>query len=141
MNPPQILKYLYDFLNGLKIGDVFQDKKPYDDTTKQKKDRTYLVYTFPNGIDDMGPFYQGVCVVQLGCRDRAHFVADMPTLIRATDKLYEALGDDHLDKEAGINMIDFNQDDFYSDNMGNHEFLFSFHVFAEKRQSDSKSEN
>ena len=54
MNPPQILKYLYDFLNGLKIGDVFQDKKPYDDTTKQKKDRTYLVYTFPNGIDDMG---------------------------------------------------------------------------------------
>lgn len=136
MTPPNILKYIYDFLVGLNIGDVFQDRKPYDDTSKQREKRTYIVYTFPNGIEDMGPFFEGVCTVQVGCRDRAHFVADMPTLTKATDVVYKALGNDVVDRENGINLIDLNQDDFYSDDMGNHEFLFSFDVLAEKREED-----
>lgn len=141
MTPPKILKYIYDYLVGLDIGDVFQDRKPYDDTSKQRAKRTYIVYTFPNGIDDMGPFYHGVCTVQIGCRDRAHFVADMPSLIAATDVLHRSLSSDIVDEAHGIQMIDLNQDDFYSDDMGNHEFLYSFDVYANKRSEDIVNKN
>lgn len=124
----EIMKYIYDWLVGLNIGDVFQDRKPYDDTTKQRPKRGYIVFTFEGGIEDLGPFFHGVCNVSLGCRDKSHFVADMTTLGSMSD-VFRSQFDYNKD---GMHIIDIDYQDIYSDDMGNHEHRYVFEVFADK---------
>lgn len=123
-------KYIYDWLVGLGIGPVFQDRKPFDDTTKLRNIRTYIVYDFPDGIDDQGPWYRGICTVCIGCRDKERFVADLDTLDRACSRFLAEFNKN--DYENGVNCIDVNFEDDYSDQVGNHECVYSFDVFASK---------
>lgn len=125
-----VKKYIYDWLVGLGIGPVFQDRKPFDDTTKLRNIRTYIVYDFPNGLEDQGPWYRGICTVYIGCRDKDRFVPDLQTLDKVCEKfLYEF---NHNDDEKGVNLIDVQYEDDYSDGVGNHEYVYSFDVFASK---------
>ncbi|MCM1443605.1 MAG: hypothetical protein NC083_08780 [Muribaculum sp.] len=126
----QIMKYIYDWLVGLDIGEVFQDRKPYDDTTKQRSKRGYIVFTFNDGIEDMGPFFHGVCSVAIGCRDKAHFVADMITLGEMVETFRQPF--DYNDND--MHLIDLEYIDLYSDDMGNHEHRYVFDVFADKTE-------
>lgn len=124
-----IMKYIYDWLVGLNIGEVFMDRKPYDDTTKQRSNRCYIVFTFSSTLEDRGAFWQGVCTVTIGCRDKAHFVADMATLDAATTKFLGQF--DYNDEKAKIHLLDVYLDRFDSDDMGNHEYQYSFDVIAD----------
>ena len=123
-------KYIYDWLVGLNIGPVFQDRKPFDDTSKLRNLRTYIVYDFPDGIEDQGPWYRGICEVCIGCRDKERFVADLATLDKACAKFLAEFN--HNDDEKGVNLIDVQFEDDYSDGVGNHEYRYSFDVFASK---------
>lgn len=125
-----IMKYIYDWLVGLRIGKVFQDREPFADTTAMRNLRTYIVYSFPDGIEDCNAFWQGTCVVYIGCRDKQKFVADMASLTPAVNKFIAEF--DKNDEENGIDCIDVQQVDFYSDKIGNHEYQFVFDVFADK---------
>lgn len=125
----KIMKYIYDWLVGLGIGEVFQDRKPYDDTTKQRDKRCYIVFTFDNTLEDRDAFWTGTCAVIIGCRDKAHFVADMVTLDNATTKFLHEF--DKNDTENGMHLFDVRQDYFDSDDMGNHEYQYSFDVIAD----------
>lgn len=124
----EIIKYIYDWLVGLDIGEVLQDRKPYDDTTKQRPKRGYIVFTFEKGIEDMGGFFGGDCYVSLGCRDNAHFIADMNTLGKMSE-VFRAQFDYNKDD---MHMIDLEYLDLYSDDIGNHEHRYVFTVFADK---------
>jgi len=123
-------KYIYDWLVGLGIGPVFLDRKPFDDTTKLRNVRTYIVMDFPDGIVDQGPWYRGICVVCIGCRDKDRFVADLETLDKACSKFLAEFNKN--DEENGVNCIDVELEDDYSDMVGNHEYQYSFDVFASK---------
>ena len=125
-----IKKYIYDWLVGLKLGRVLQDRKPFDNTEKLRDIRTYIVYDFPEGIEDQGPWYRGICRVCIGCRDKERFVADMDTLTKACSKFRAEF--DKNDEEQGISLIDVEFVDDYSDEVGNHEFQYLFDVFASK---------
>lgn len=124
-----IMKYIYDWLVGLNIGEVFMDRKPYDDTTKQRPKRTYIVFTFNSSLEDRGAFWQGACSVTIGCRDKAHFVADMNTLDEATKKFLKEF--DKNDETNHIHLFNVGQDYFDSDDMGNHEYQYTFDVIAD----------
>lgn len=124
-----ILKYIYDWLVGLNIGEVFMDRKPYDDTTKQRPKRTYIVFTFNSSLEDRCAFWQGACSVTIGCRDKAHFVADMNTLDEATKKFLKEF--DKNDETNHIHLFNVGQDYFDSDDMGNHEYQYTFDVIAD----------
>lgn len=132
-SPNLIMKYVYDWLVGLKIGEVFQDRKPYDDTTKQRSNRCYIVFTFDDPVSDYDVYFRGTCSVVIGCRDKAHFVADMVTLDAAVQKFVGAF--DVNDDEAGVRLLDVEQQLFDSDDMGNHEYVFTFDVFGDKEGS------
>ena len=123
------MKYIYDWLVGLNIGEVFMDRKPYDDTTKQRPKRTYIVFTFNSSLEDRGAFWQGACSVTIGCRDKAHFVADMNTLDEATKKFLKEF--DKNDETNHIHLFNVGQDYFDSDDMGNHEYQYTFDVIAD----------
>ena len=123
-------KYIYDWLDGLHIGPVFQDRKPFDDTTKLRTDRTYIVYDFPDGITDQGPWFRGICTVWIGCRDKERFVADLETLDKVCAKFLAEF--EHNDYENGVSLIDVEFEDDYSDGVGNHEYVYSFDCFASK---------
>ena len=125
-----VKKYIYDWLVGLNIGQVTTDRMPFDDTTKQRKERTYIVMDFPDGIEDQGPWFRGICVVCIGCRDKVRFVADLDTLDKVCSKFLAQFN--HNDDENGINLIDVQYEDDYSDGVGNHEYRYSFDVFASK---------
>lgn len=124
-----IMKYIYDWLVGLNIGEVFMDRKPYDDTTKQRPKRTYIVFTFNSTLEDRYAFWQGACSVTIGCRDKAHFVADMNTLDEATKKFLKEF--DKNDETNNIHLFNVGQDYFDSDDMGNHEYQYTFDVIAD----------
>ena len=124
-----IMKYIYDWLVGLNIGEVFMDRKPYDDTTKQRPKRTYIVFTFNSTLEDRDAFWQGACSVTIGCRDKAHFVADMNTLDEATKKFLREF--DKNDETNHIHLLNVGQDYFDSDDMGNHEYQYTFDVIAD----------
>ena len=123
-------KYIYDWLVGLKIGPVFQDRKPFDDTTKQRDIRTYIIYDFQDGIVDQGPWFRGICTVWIGCRDKARFVADLETLDKVCAKFLAEFN--HNDTENNVHCIDVEFEDDYSDMVGNHECVYTFDVFASK---------
>lgn len=130
MTEAGLKKYIYDWLTGLGIGEVFMDRKPFDDTTKRRDIRTYIVMDFPDGIMDQGPWYRGICIVCIGCRDKVRFIPDLATLDKATSKFLAEFN--HNDYEKGVNLIDVEYEDDYSDGVGNHEFRYSFDVFASK---------
>ena len=123
-------KYIYDWLVGLNIGPVFMDRKPFDDTTKLRNIRTYIVMDFPDGILDQGPWYRGICTVYIGCRDKDRFVPDLETLDRVSQKFLDEF--EKNDYENGVNCISVEFEDDYSDGVGNHEYVYSFDVFASK---------
>lgn len=125
-----IKKYIYDWLVGLNIGRVFQDRMPYDDTTKLQNKRTYIIYDFPEGIEDQGAWFYGQCRVIIGCRDKQRFVADLATLDEACGKFRGEF--DKNDDEAGMSMIDVQYIDDYPDEVGNHEYQYIFDVYASK---------
>ena len=125
-----VKKYIYDWLVGLNIGQVFQDRKPFDDTTKQRSIRTYMIYDFPDGIEDQGPWFYGVCIVCVGCRDKERFVADLNTLDKACATFLAEFN--HNDDENKVYCIAPELDNDYSDNVGNHEYRYSFEVYASK---------
>jgi hypothetical protein len=125
-----IKKYIYEWLVGLDIGPVFQDRKPLDDTTKLRSQRTYIVYDFPNGIEDQGPWYYGICSVCIGCRDKARFVADLSTLDKVCAKFLEEFPKNDLEQKVSIIGVEFEDD--YSDGVANHEYQYSFEVYASK---------
>ena len=123
-------KYIYDWLVGLGIGPVFQDRKPFDDTTKLRNIRTYIVYDFPDGIEDQGPWYRGICTVCIGCKDKERFVADLATLDAVCAKFKAEF--EKNDEENNVHCLDCEFEDDYSDGVGNHEYRYSFDVFASK---------
>lgn len=125
-----VKKYIYEWLVGLKIGPVFQDRKPFDDTTKLRNIRTYIVMDFPDGLMDQGPWFRGICTVYIGCRDKDRFVPDLETLDRVCAVFTSQFN--HNDDENHINLIDCQYEDDYSDGVGNHEYVYSFDVFASK---------
>ena len=125
-----IKKYIFDWLAGLKIGRVFQDRMPYDDTTKLQNKRTYIIYDFPEGIEDQGPWFYGQCRVIIGCRDKSRFVADLTTLDEACGIFRGQF--DKNDDEAGISLIDVQYIDDYPDEIGNHECQYIFDVYSSK---------
>ncbi len=125
-----VKKYIYEWLTGLGIGPVFQDRKPFDNTTKLRDLRTYIVYDFPDGIEDNGMFYRGMCTVYIGCRDTERFVADLTKLDKACSRFLEEF--DYNDEEKGVSCIDVLFDGDDSDGIGNHEYRYSFDVFASK---------
>lgn len=133
-----IKKYIYDWLVGLKIGKVFQDRKPFDDTTKLRNLRTYIVFDFPDGLIDQGPWYRGICTVCIGCRDEIRFEPDLLVLDKACAKFLAEFNKN--DYENGINLIDVEYENDYSDGVGNHEYQYSFDVFAEKEPESMKGE-
>lgn len=133
MTEAGLKKYIYDWLVGLGIGQVFMDRKPFDDTTKQRDIRTYIVMDFPDGIMDQGPWYRGICVVCIGCRDKARFIPDLTTLDKQCAKFLAEFNKN--DDENGVNLIDVEFEDDYSDGVGNHEFRYSFDVFASKDEN------
>ncbi len=126
----EIMKYIYDWLVGLNIGPVFQDRKPFGDTTKLRSIRTYIVFEFQNGIDDLNAFYHGECTVYIGCRDEKKFVADMNVLDKACKVFLNEF--EKNDEAEGMHCLDVEQVDYYSDEVGNHEYQFIFDVFADK---------
>lgn len=123
-------KYIYDLLVGLNIGPVFQDRKPFDDTTKQRAIRTYILVDFPNGIEDQGPWYYAQCSVNIGCRDKDRFVADLATLDKCCMKFREIF--DYNDDPHGMSCIDVEFIEDFSDGVGNHEYQYIFDVYAQK---------
>lgn len=125
-----VKKYIYDWLLGLNIGRVFQDRMQYDDTTKLKGKRTYIVYDFPEGIEDQGAWLYGQCRVCIGCRDKERFVADLATLDAACSVFKSEF--DKNDDEAGVSLIDVQYIDDYPDDVGNHEYQYIFDVYAKK---------
>jgi hypothetical protein len=125
-----IKKYIYDWLVGLNIGRVFQDRMPYDDTSKLSNNRSYIIYDFPDGIEDQGAWFFGVCRVCIGCRDKSRFVADLATLDKNCGVFHNEF--DKNDNEAGISCIDLQYVDDYSDDIGNHEYQYLFDVYAQK---------
>lgn len=126
-----VKKYIYDWLVGLNIGPVLQDRKPFDDTTKLRNLRTYIVYDFPDGIEDAGPWYYGQCVVCIGCRDKERFVADLTVLDGACAKLKKCF--DINDDANSVSLIGLEFVDDYSDGVGNHECRYVFDVYANKQ--------
>lgn len=129
-----IMKYIYDWLAGLNIGKVLQDREPFADTTEMRNLRTYIVYSFPDGIEDQNAFWQGVCVVNIGARDKRKFIADMESLTPAVNKFVAEF--DKVDEENGIDCTGLQQVDFFSDKVGNHEYQFVFDVFADKESKN-----
>lgn len=125
-----IMKYIYDWLVGLNIGKVLQDREPFADTTGMRNRRTYIVYSFPDGIDDCNAFWQGTCVVCIGCRDKEKFVADMENLVPAVNKFIAEF--DKNDEVNGVHCVGVQQTDFYSDKVGNHEYQYVFDVYADR---------
>lgn len=123
-------QYIYDWLKRLTIGQVFLDRKPFDDTTKSRDQRTYVIFDFPDGIIDEGPWFYGSCRVCIGCRDQERFVPKMDSLARACDKFRSAF--DRNDDIEGVDCIDVEYIDDYSDDVGNHEFVYVFDVYAQK---------
>lgn len=130
MTEAGLKKYIYDWLEGLNIGPVFMDRKQQDDKTKLRKERTYIVMDFPDGIMDQGPWFRGICVVCIGCKDKALYVPDLATLDKVSAKFLAEFP--HNDDENGVNLIDVEFEDDYPDGVGNHEFRYSFDVFASK---------
>ena len=124
------MEYIHNWLSGLNIGPVTLDSKSLDDTTKARKLRTYIEFSFPDGIDDQGPWFRGNCVVNIVCRDKDVLIADIPTLSKACNKFLDEF--DHKDADAGIDCIDVEYVDFFSDGVGNHMFQYVFDVFARK---------
>lgn len=125
-----IKKYIYDWLVGLDIGRVFQDRMPYDDTTKLTGSRAYIIYDFPHGVEDQGAWFYGQCRVCVGCKDRYRFIADLETLDSACSRFRAEF--DKNDDGAGISCIDLQYIDDYPDDVGNHEFQYVFDVYARK---------
>jgi hypothetical protein len=114
----------------LQIGPVFQDRKPIDDTTKLRDKRTYIVVDFPEGIEDQGPWHYGLCRVNIGCRDKERFVADLETLDKISAKFLDEF--DKNDEENGVSCIDVEFEDDFSDGVQNHEYQYIFDVYAQK---------
>lgn len=129
-----IKKYIYDWLVGLNLGPVFQDRKPWDDTTKLRNLRTYIVYDFPDGIEDQGPWWRGQCMVAVGCRDKQRFIADLNTLDKACTKFLNEF--DKVDEDNGIDLIDV---EFLGDTpygADDHEYQYAFDVFARMTEQE-----
>lgn len=130
----QVKQYIYDWLVGLKIGMVFQDRKPMDDTTKTRDKRTYIIYYFENGLEDMGGWFEGVCTVILGARDEVRFTS--PELqLAAAEKILMAEFDKN-DDANGVSCVAIEKIDDGPDGVGNHEYVYQFDVRAEKRPDE-----
>lgn len=125
-----IKKYIYDWLVGLNIGRVLQDRLAINDSSKLQNKRTYVVYDFPEGIEDQGAWFYGQCQVCIGCRDKNKYIADLKTLDAACS-VFKAEFDKN-DDENGISCIDVQYIDDYPDGEGNHEYQYIFDVFASK---------
>ena len=126
----EIRKYIEDWLVGLNIGPVYQDSRTVDDTTKTRNRRTYVVYYFENGIDDIDCWFVGQCTVWIGCRDKEPGKADLKTLKEATNKFVDKF--EVNDDANGINLMDCQEVDYRYDNIGNHECQYVFDVQAWK---------
>lgn len=124
-----IKEYIYTWLSNLGIGPVFMDRKAFDDTTKIRQKRSYIVVDFPDGIIDMGPWYEATCVVFVGCRDKERFVPDYGTLDAVCGKFKAEF--DRNDDIEGISCIDVEYIDDYP-NIDNHEYQYQFDIYARK---------
>lgn len=125
-----VKKYIYDWLVGLNIGRVYQDRMSRGDTTKLQNKRTYIIYDFPEGIEDQGPWYYATCVVCIGCRNKDRFVPDLATLDSVCEKFKKEF--DKNDEVEGISCIDVQYLDDYPDELGNYEYQYIFDVYASK---------
>lgn len=125
-----VKKYIYEWLVGLNIGPVYQDRMLLDDKTKLRKERTYIVMDFPDGIADQGPWFRAICVVCIGCKDQKNFIPDLDTLDKVCATFQESFP--YNDDKNNVSLIDVQFEDDYPDGSGNHEYRYSFDVFASK---------
>lgn len=130
--------YIQNWLEGLKLGPVLQDRKQLDDVTKLRDVRTYIFFDLPEGVTDQGPWFSGMCTLSIGSRDQYRGKRDAGVLEKAVIKFQQEFErDGHTDtlddRENGISFIDMECVGVSPVGRDSHEYQFVFDVIAEKR--------
>lgn len=124
-----VFKFIYDTIKGLEIDkcDVYLNRPNiFGDNERRKK--SYVIISIPNGIENRGAFCQAGGVITIGAKDAVLGLPQVSEILRVADeikKVFPILTDDY-------SLIDF---EFASDDsLGNgwHEYYYSFQIYINK---------
>lgn len=124
-----VFKFIYDTIKGLEIDkcDVYLNRPTIlGDYEKRKK--TYVIISIPNGIENMGAFAQASGIITIGAKDAVLGLPQVSEILRVAEIIknkFPILTDDY-------SLIDF---EFASDDsLGNgwHEYYYSFQIYINK---------
>lgn len=124
-----VFKFIYDTIKGLEIDkcDVYLNRPTIlGDYEKRKK--TYVIISIPNGIENMGAFSQASGIITVGAKDAVLGLPQVNEILRVADIIkstFPVLTEDY-------SLIDF---EFASDDsLGNgwHEYYYSFQIYINK---------
>jgi hypothetical protein len=124
-----VFKFIYDTIKGLEIEkcDIYLNRPTiFGDNEKRKK--SYVTISIPNGIENMGSFAQASGIITIGAKDAVLGLPQVNEILRVAEIIkntFPVLTEDY-------SLIDF---EFASDDsLGNgwHEYYYSFQIYINK---------
>lgn len=124
-----VFKFIYDTIKGLEIEkcDIYLNRPTiFGDNEKRKK--SYVTISIPNGIENMGAFAQASGIITIGAKDAVLGLPQVNEILRVAEIIkntFPVLTEDY-------SLIDF---EFASDDsLGNgwHEYYYSFQIYINK---------
>ena len=124
-----VFKFIYDTIKGLEIDkcDIYLNRPTILGDNERRK-KSYVIISIPNGIDNMGAFSKADGIITIGAKDAVLGLPQVNEILRVANeikKIFPTLTDDY-------SLIDL---DFASDDsLGNgwHEYYYSFQIYINK---------
>lgn len=124
-----VLNFIFDYFKGLGISkcDIYLNR-PTLLGNDEKRNKSYVIISFPNGFESRGPFSQAGGIITIGAKDAVLGLPQVKEITRVADIIRKAFP--ILNKEYSFIDFEFSSDD--SLGTGWHEYYYSFQLYINK---------
>lgn len=124
-----VLNFIFNYFKDLGIPkcDIYLNR-PTLLGNDEKRNKSYVIVSFPNGFENRGAFYQAGGVITIGAKDAVLGLPQVKEITRVADIIKQTFP--VLTDEYSLLDIEFSSDD--SLGTGWHEYYYSFQLYINK---------
>lgn len=124
-----VFKFIYDTVKDLGINncDIYLNRPTVLGDNERRK-KSYVIISIPNGIENMGAFSQASGIITIGAKDAVLGLPQVNEILRVANEIKKVFP--VLTKDYSLIDLEFASDD----SLGNgwHEYYYSFQIYINK---------
>ncbi len=125
----EVLSFLFGYVKGMNITncDVYLNRPTIVGEREERND-TYVIISFPNGLDNKGAFKEAMGMITIGAKDLILGLPQVNEITRVSNEIkneFPILTDNY-------SIIDFEFSSDNSEGTGWHEYYYTFQIYINK---------